>query len=253
MSNEAIRTRVTLERGSPLSTLRIASDSGVNIFSTAVVSELGERIGSLERDGECRVVALRGVGKTFVAGADIKEMAPYQQQQGEAFSKNGHRVFDALAALPQVTIAAMNGHAMGGGLELALACDFRILVAGAKIGLPECRLGLIPGWGGTQRLPKLVGLANARRMMFSGEALEAEDAKRIGLVDEVVASAEELDAAIARWVALVKPAAPQALSRIKHALQHDDEVRQFAIGFGTSEATEGMTAFIEKRAAAWAR
>lgn len=251
MSNDPNRTRVTLERGAPVSTIRFSSESGVNVLCSAVVSELGELLDTLSHDAECRIVAVRGAGKTFIAGADIKEMAPYGPDQGEAFSKNGHRVFDALAGLPQVTIAAINGHAMGGGLELAMACDFRVMVSGAKVGLPECKLGLIPGWGGTQRLTRLVGLANARRIMFSGEALGAEDAQRIGLVDEIVANAQELDGAIGRWTALVKPGSPQAIRRIKHALQHGDEVRQFAIGFGTADATEGMNAFIEKRAAAW--
>lgn len=246
-------TQVTVIRNGPVATVQFSTEGGVNIFSSCVIGELGTQVEMLAADASVRFVVFRAVGKTFIAGANIKEMAVYNEDQGEAFSRHGHHVFDAIEALPAITFAAINGHAMGGGCEVALACDFRIAVASARIGLPECRLGLIPGWGGTRRLPRLIGPARARRLMFSGEALSAEAAAGIGLVDEVVPDQESLDAALSRWFESMKPGSPAAVRHIKHALLKGDETRQFALGFGTSEATEGMQAFLEKRKPSWSQ
>jgi enoyl-CoA hydratase len=206
---------------------------------------------AVREDAGIRFVVVRGQGKTFAAGADIQQMSRFREDDGQIFSKHGHHVFDAIAALPQVTFAALNGHALGGGCEIALACDFRIAANGAKLGLPESRLGLLPGWGGTNRLARLIGPSQAKRLMFSGESISTEEALRIGLVDELVPAATDIDAALKRWFERMMPGSPAAIRRIKHAMQHGDEIRQFAMCFSCSDAKEGMTAFLEKRPAAW--
>ncbi len=250
-TGEKSTTRVELERDGSVGSIYFRTDAGVPIFSSRVLGELGSLIDQVAEDGALRFVVFRGQEKVFLAGADIQQMSHFTEDQGEAFARHGHRVFDAIATLPQVTIAALNGHAMGGGCELALACDFRVMVASGRIGQPESRLGIIPGWGGTMRLPKLVGDAMARKLMFSGDTIPAEEAYRIGLVDEVVATHDELDAAIDRWFAELASGSPAAIARIKRALVHQTEIEQFASSFSCSDAKEGMSAFLEKRKPAW--
>ncbi len=244
-------TRVEMTTHGAVATIRFSSEKGVSVFSSRVLGEVGEYVGRLSEDSRTRFVVFRGEGKTFVAGADIEEMSHFEEAQGRVFAEHGHSVFRALENLPQVTIAAINGHALGGGCELALACDFRLMASGARIGQPEVHLGLIPGWGGTQRLPRLIGPAAARRLLYSGEAITADEARRIGLVDEVVASAESLDEAIARWIAAFAKASPKAITRVKRSLASGDEVRQFACCFSCSDAEDGMQAFLQKRPASW--
>lgn len=251
MSSAEATTRVDASRQGATLTLTLAAPGGVNILTSAVLGALGTHIQQVAEDSSTRFLVIRGSGKTFAAGADIAQMSRYGEDDAKMYSKSGHHVFNAIAALPQVTFAAINGHALGGGCELALACDFRIAAAGAKLGQPESRLGLVPGWGGTIRLPRLVGLAMARRLMFSGEALSADEARRIGLVDDVAASPEELDAVVEKWCERMKAGSAAAIRRIKHALAHDDETNQFALCFSCSDAREGMSAFLEKRPAAW--
>lgn len=253
MTAEKPATQVELIRDGVVATLQLSSETGVNVFSSSVVGALGTHVDAVKSDASIRFVVLRGVGKTFAAGADIEQMSRFREEDGQVFSKHGHHVFDAIAALPQVTIAALNGHALGGGCEIAIACDFRIAVNGAKLGQPESRLGLVPGWGGTSRLARLVGLSHAKRLMFSGESISAEEGLRIGLVDEVVPAATDLDAALKRWFERMMPGSPAAIRRIKHALQYGDEIRQFALSFSCSDAKEGMAAFLEKRPAGWTK
>ncbi len=248
---EKSQTEVHWSKDGQVATIRFATPGGVNIFSSRVVEALGKVVEEVRRDGDVRFVVLRGDGKVFLAGADISEMSQFAEADGKAFGERGHRVFDAIEQLPQVTIAAMNGHAMGGGCEVSLACDFRLMVNGAKIGQPETRLGLIPGWGGTQRLPKVVPLGVARRLLFSGDTISAEEAQRIGLVDEVVPSVEELDGAIAKWCQMLTPGSPAAIGHVKQALLTGDEVGEFARCFNDNDAQEGTTAFLEKRKASW--
>jgi len=248
---EKSTTRVELSRQGSVATVRFVTDDGPAIVSSRVVGELGGVVEQIAEDGNLRYVVFRGSGPVFVAGADIHQMSHFTEDQGEAFARAGHRVMNAIAVLPQVTIAAMNGHAMGGGCELALACDFRLIVRGARIGQPESRLGLIPGWGGTIRLPRVVGDVQARRLMFSGAAIPAEEALRIGLVDEVVPTVEDLDAAVERWLEAMAPGSPAAIARIKRALSQNDEIRQFGLSVSCSDAREGMSAFLEKRKPFW--
>ncbi len=252
MSNEKSQTEVTCTKEGPLATVRFVPTSGVNIFSSRVIGTLGGVVEKLAGDPHVRFIVFRGDGKVFLAGADISEMSNFTEDQGRAFAKNGHNVFNAIEALPQVTLAAMNGHALGGGCELALACDFRLLVKDAQIGQPETRLGLIPGWGGTQRITRYVGLGWARRLLFSGERITAEEALRLGLADEVVASVEELDAALQRWFKLLAPGSPAAIARVKRALLHHDEIGEFGKCFSSSDAREGTAAYLAKRKPVWA-
>jgi enoyl-CoA hydratase len=251
MSSEKSTTKVEMTKDGPVATIRFTPETGVNIFSSRVIGNLGRLIERVAEDAHVRFVVFRGDGRVFLAGADISEMAQFTEDQGRAFSTNGHNVFNAISALPQVTFAAINGHALGGGCELSLACDFRIMVAKATIGVPETTLGLIPGWGGTQRLPQIVGDPHARRMIFSGAPIKGEEALKIGLADELVSSPEELDAALQRWFKLLDAPSPCAITRAKRALLQRDEIEEFGKCFSCSDAKEGITAFLQKRKAPW--
>jgi enoyl-CoA hydratase len=252
MANEKSQTDIQVSKDGEVATVRFVPASGVNIFSSRVIGTLGAAVKRIAADPHIRFVVFRGDGRVFLAGADISEMHSFTEDQGRAFAQNGHNVFNAVEALPQVTFAALNGHAMGGGCELAMACDFRLMVKDGKIGQPETRLGLIPGWGGTQRITKYVGLGHARRLLFSGDAIPAEEAHKIGLVDEVVASGEELDGALLRWFKMLAPGSPAAITRVKRALLQRDEIEEFGKCFSCSDAQEGKAAFLEKRKPAWA-
>jgi enoyl-CoA hydratase len=252
MTTEAkATTHIEMTKDGSVATVRFVSEKGPAIFSSSVLGELTTVVAQLAEDVDTRFVVFRSSGKVFVAGANIKEMAQNDEDQGYALSQHGQHVFNAVENLPQITFAAMNGHTLGGGCELALACSFRLMVAGATIGQPEVRLGLIPGWGGTKRLPMIVPLGWALRMLYSGEAITAEQAEKIGLVDEVVPTAADMDAALQRWFEMLKPGAPRAIIRIKRAVLNDDESHQFGTCFSCSDAKEGMQAFIEKRPPAW--
>ncbi len=251
MANEKSQTEVRLSKNRDVATIEFVSGEGVNIFSSRVVGELGSAVEKVAVDPQVRFCVIRGQGKVFMAGADIAQMQGFTQDQALAFARKGHSVFDAIEKLPQITFAALNGHALGGGCEVSLACDFRIAVATAKLGQPESRLGIIPGWGGTQRLPKVVPLGVARRLLFSGEQITAEFAKSIGLVDEVVPTPAELEAALERWFTLLAPGSPAAIKHLKAALLTHDEAGQFAKCFVCEEARHGIGAFLEKKPAPW--
>lgn len=251
MSNaEKPMTRVECSREGDVATVRLITEGGVNVLSSRVLGELGTAVEKIAADARARFCVFRGEGRTFVAGADIAEMSAFDESRGLSLSKHGHHVFDAVEAMPQVTLAALNGHALGGGFELAAAADFRIIVTGAKVGQPESRLGLIPGWGATARLPRLIGPSRAKRLLFSGESISAEEALRIGMVDEVVAP-EALDAALTRWCDAMRPGSPEAIKRIKRVLSGKKEIEEFATCFKCSDAREGMMAFLDKRPPSW--
>lgn len=251
MANEKSTTRVELTKEGQVATVRFIPESGVNIFSSRVIGNLGAVVQRLHEDSHVRFVVFRGDGKVFLAGADIAEMASFTEDQGRAFATNGHHVFNAISGLPQVTFAAINGHALGGGCEITLACDFRIMVRKAKVGLPETTLGLIPGWGGTQRLPLIVGDPPARRMIYSGVPISAEEALEIGLVEEVVDSPEDLDPVLQKWFKLLDRSSPHAVTRAKRALLHKDEIGEFGKCFVCSDAKEGINAFLKKEDPPW--
>jgi enoyl-CoA hydratase len=235
-----------------VATVRFITQSRPPILSSPVLGELGRIVERIGEDPCIRFVVFRSSGSVFNAGADVHEVMHMSEDQAFPFSKHGQHVFDAIENLPQITFAAMNGHALGGGCELAMACSFRLMVAGAKIGQPEVKFGVIPAWGGTKRLFLLVPFNCAVRLLYSGEPITAEEAEKIGLVDEVVPTEADLDAALQRWFKRFTECAPQAIIRIKRAVLNDDESHQFGLCLSSADASEGMQAFAEKRKPSWA-
>jgi len=227
-----------------------------NALSATVRSELLEALAELRADESIRVLVLTGSGeKAFVAGADIGEFAsrsPLQQRE----AMQSPRIFEAIAEFPKPVIAMINGFALGGGCELALACDLRIASDTARLGQPEINLGIIPGGGGTQRLPRVVGPGQAMRLILTGELLDAAESLRIGLVDLVVPAAELRDRVleIANRMAEKSPvalamakAAVRAAGEMPLAAGLDYEKELFITCFSSDDRTEGVTAFLEKR------
>lgn len=247
----ADHTQAVLTREGDRATVTFRTESGINVASTEFLEELEKALDELAGDRELRMVVFRGDGKVFLAGANIKAMAKYEPALAKDMSKLGHRVFNKLEALPQVTIAAVHGAALGGGCELAMACDFRFVLNRAPMGQPEVHLGLIPGWGGTIRLPRLVPHGIARRLLYTGESVTGERAVEIGLADEVVESVEALDEAIEAMAKSLAKSGREAIGSLKRALVSGDEQSAFSSCFGRHEGKEGMRAFLEKRRPEW--
>jgi enoyl-CoA hydratase len=231
--------------------MTFVTDNGLNVLSTPVLKKVHEAAVEIAAATGVRLTIVGAEGKAFLAGADIKEMSAFKPEQARAFSELGNKAFDALAALPSVTVAAINGAALGGGLEVALACDFRIAVKSAKLGLPESSLGLIPGWGGIRRSVHLIGPARAKQLLFSANAVSAEQALAWALVDEIVNSAEDLAPRVLAFGKTLTRGGPHAVARIKKAIQSGDEIEQFVECFRDPESFEGLKSFMEKRPAAW--
>lgn len=244
-------TKVRLQIDGSHAAITFFSEGGVNVLSSAVVRSLRELIGQVAADRRIRTTVFQAEGKVFLAGADIKEMAGFDAAAARAYGELGSGTFDELAALPSVTVAAINGPALGGGLELALACDFRIAVKSAKVGLPETSLGLIPGWGGIGRLTTLVGPSRAKRLFYSALPVSAEEGLSFGLVDEIVNSAEDLESRLPAFCKSFKRGAPAAVALAKRVFREGDGVSGFVDCFDTDDCREGIAAFVEKRLAAW--
>ncbi len=233
----------------------IDREQKLNALNKDTLAELADVIEFAGKSDAVRGVLLTGAGeKAFVAGADISEFADYDSAQGEALARNGQKmVFDAIENCPKPVIAAINGFALGGGLELAMACHMRLASENAKLGLPEVSLGLIPGYGGTQRLTRLVGTGRAIEMITTGEMITAVQAEKFGLVNYVVAPNE----LIARSEAIlnkIKSRAPLAVGKAISAINasfyaegFDVEIAAFGESFNTADFKEGTSAFIEKR------
>jgi len=230
----------------------------VNALSAAVLAELGEVVGGLLREN-CGAVIVTGAGeKAFVAGADISRFPGLDPAGGEELAREGQKVFANLAALPVPVIAAINGFALGGGLELALACDIRIAAENAQLGQPEVNLGIIPGYGGTQRLARLIGPGKAKELIFTADSLSAKDAWQVGLVEQVVGRGEALEAA-RKLAEKILSKGPLAIKKAKAAIDQGLEVslaeglsleaRYFGELCGTLDQKEGAKAFLEKRKA----
>lgn len=231
----------------------------LNALNSLVFSELNDLFEKLKEDSDVKIVILTGSGdKSFVAGSDVSEMSKYSLIQARKFAFRVHRAQQTIADFPKPTIAAINGFAFGGGLEVAMCCDIRIASQNAKFGQPEINLGIIPGGGGTQRLSRLVGLGLAKQMVFSGLPIDAQRAYEIGLVNQVVspdqllAEALRLAEVIATKSAVTLAFAKQALNTgldldLENALKV--EIELFAECFGTEDAKEGLGAFVDKRKA----
>jgi enoyl-CoA hydratase len=231
----------------------------LNALNTAVLADLSRAIDLL--DAQVRVVVITGAGeKSFIAGADIAEMAAFTPAEAERFSRQGHALLERLSRIDPIVIAEVNGYALGGGCELMLACDFAVASDNAKLGQPEVSLGVTPGFGGSTRLSRRVGLARSIQLLASGEQLSAEAAKAMGLVNEVVPQAElraRVDG-IAEKIIKNAPVAVKLAKRSAHAGAEIDlgaangfEAEIFALCFATADQKEGMRAFVEKRKPTW--
>ena len=241
-----------------IATLTIDRPKALNALNSQALTELSHAIHDLFDRKDVRALILTGGGeKAFVAGADIAEMAQLTQEQARTFAETGHRVMSLLEALPFPTIAAVNGFALGGGCELALACDLIYASKNAKLGLPEVGLGVIPGFGGTQRLTRRLGRARAKELIFTGDRIDADKAHEIGLVLEVLAP-EQLLAHCKAVAEKIVAKGPLAIAQAKRAIErgadadlqvgNEIERQAFAVLFGSEDQKEGMKAFLEKRA-----
>lgn len=250
---------LNFEKEGSIGIITINRPEAMNALNSRVFFEMNSLLDEIEKLKDVKGVIITGSGKAFVAGADIAEMADMGSDEAEKFSRNGQRTFYRLGSIPIPVIAAVNGYALGGGCELALACDIRIAGAKAKFGQPEVSLGLIPGFAGTQRLSRLTGLGNALLMLMSGDMINAEDAFRIGLVQKVTEQ-EELMEITKKIMESIISKGPRAVSLVKKVTREgfdsqfgdgsDLEAKNFGKLFG-GEGTEGMKAFLEKRKPKW--
>jgi enoyl-CoA hydratase len=246
---------IRVDREGAVVVVTVDRQEAMNALNVATLTELRDRLRGLAEDDEARVLILTGAGeKAFVAGADIKYMSGLDVGQAKEWGALGHETGRLLETMSKPTIAAVNGFALGGGCELALACDIRYAASTAKLGQPEVNLGIIPGWGGTQRLARVCGLGVARELIFTGRIVDAEEALRIGLVnaihDPVLEQARETAELLAAKspiaLRLMKDLANRALSG-DHAANLEAEGETFGELFSSDDAKEGLTAFVEKR------
>ena len=231
----------------------------LNALNVTTINELHKAFKTLSKNNEVQVIILTGSGeKAFVAGADISEFANFSVQEGSQLAAEGQeKLFDYIENFKTPVIAAVNGFALGGGLELAMSCHFRVASENAKMGLPEVSLGVIPGYGGTQRLPQLIGKGRAMEMIMTAAMITAEEANRMGLVNHIVPQAELLEFCTGIANKIMKNS-PYAVSKAIKAVNanfkegkngYKTEIKAFGDCFGTDDFKEGTTAFIEKRKA----
>lgn len=247
---------VIIEKTDKIALLRINRPEAMNSLDAVMLHEINTAVDQAAADPEVEVILFIGEGKAFVAGADIAAMSTMDEEDGMALGILGQQVFRKIETLNKPTIAVVNGFALGGGCELAMACDMRIASTRAKFGQPEVGLGITPGFSGTQRLPRLVGKAKACELILTGDIIQAEEAARIGLVNKVVPPEELMEEAMALAGRILKnaPLAVQFSNRaIKSGLETDIdtgiglEAELFAQCFSTEDQKEGMKAFLEKR------
>jgi enoyl-CoA hydratase len=242
-----------------IATITFNRPKALNALNQALLGELSRALDAVAVDEDIRVLILTGAGeKAFVAGADITELATFTALQAKVFSRAGHAVIAKLQELPIAVIAAVNGFALGGGSEIALACDFIYAAENAKFGLPEITLGLIPGFGGTQRLPRLIGANRAKELIFTGKMIGAAEAAQIGLVNKVFAPAALMEEVLktARDIAAKGRVSLRAAKQAVNQGLNTDlatgcsiEVDAFALTMASADAKEGTAAFLEKRKA----
>ncbi len=247
---------VEVAREGALALLTLNRPEALNALSGALLAELDLAVAQIEADDGVHAVIVTGAGRAFVAGADISEIAKLDPKSGIEFARRGQAVFSRIERLEKPVVAAVNGYALGGGCELAMACHVRIASTRARFGQPEVHLGILPGFGGTQRLPRLVGRGMGAKLILSAAQLSAEDALRVGLVDEVVEPDQLLERARA-LVAEMQKHGRAALAASLRALREglelplaealEVEARIFSELCGTTEMREGTAAFLEKR------
>jgi len=246
---------IGIEREGAVATVVVDRADALNALDVATLTELRDRLVELRDDAGVRAVVLTGAGdRAFIAGADIKAMSAMDVGQAKAWGGLGHEAARLLEEMPKPTIAAINGFALGGGCELALACDIRYASSKAKLGQPEINLGIIPGWGGTQRLARVCGIGFAKELILTGRTVDADEALRHGLVNAVHDPVLDLALETARLLASKSPVALRAAKEAtNHALQGEHaqnlerEADHFGELFASEDAKEGLTAFIEKR------
>ena len=248
---------VRSERRGAVALLTLDRPKALNALDVALLAALGDAVAAVGRDAGARALVVTGEGRAFAAGADIEAMSKMNAVEAEAFSRLGHETFGALEALTMPTIAAVNGFALGGGCELACACDWIYASTKAVFGQPEVKLGLLPGFGGTTRVTRRVGVAWAKEIILGGQSLSAEDALRIGLANRLFEPDELVEKAIETGEAIAGNG-PLAVAASKRVLQQGQDadsrvasaIEQTAFGglFATEDRDEGIAAFLEKRA-----
>ncbi|CAM1371119.1 Short-chain-enoyl-CoA hydratase [Tenacibaculum sediminilitoris] len=248
---------ILVEQVNALATITINRPKKLNALNKATIEELHHAFKTLEKDASVKVIIITGSGeKAFVAGADISEFAHFSSEEGRMLAKKGQEIlFDFVENLSTPVIAVVNGFALGGGLELAMACHFRVASENAKMGLPEVSLGVIPGYGGTQRLPQLVGKGKAMELIMTAGMISAEEAKEAGLVnhitsqEELLPLAEKIASKIIRNSSIAISAAIKAVNdNFKDGVNgFESEITEFGNCFSTEDFKEGTTAFLEKR------
>ena len=252
---------IRLEKKNQIAYVTIDRPKVLNALNMATMGELRAALTDLKQDREVRVVILTGGGeKSFVAGADIGELQKNNPVEAKEYTHRGQAVLDLIESLGKPVIACINGFALGGGCEIAMACTMRLASENAKLGQPEVKLGIIPGYGGTQRLPRLVGKGIAMQLLLTGEMISAQEAHRIGLVNEVVPAGQLITRAEAIAQMIIKNA-PRAIQYCLEAVNHGMEMTQqeglfleaslFAVSCATEDKKEGTSAFLEKRAASF--
>ena len=250
-------TNILLEKKSLYAVATINRPKALNALNSEVLSDLDELVQTVSADADIRALVITGSGeKAFVAGADIGEMSTLTPAEGEAFGKHGNDVFRKLETLPIPTSAAINGFALGGGCELSMSCDIRICADTAVFGQPEAGLGITPGFGGTQRLARLVGPGMAKQLIYTAKNIKADEAYRIGLVnavyplDELMPAAEKMAETIAKNAPIAVRACKKAINEGLEEKMDDAvviEEKLFGSCFKTADQIEGMSAFLEKR------
>ncbi|MGZ0173408.1 MAG: enoyl-CoA hydratase/isomerase family protein [Planctomycetales bacterium] len=254
-------TKVTLATDGPVARVKLSGEKGIQLLGAATRARLHEVVAEIEQRPEINVVVFEAEGRTFIAGADINELRSFNAETGFENSQEGQALMGRVATLSATTIAAIHAACAGGGTELALACDMRIAAEDAVIGLPETRIGVLPGWGGTVRATRLLGSAAARRLILTGELVPAATALQLGLVDQVV-SEEEFRGAIDEQISLVASRGPHARAASKKLIAQFEgpdaeaqflaESKAFAACYPTGEPELGMAAFLAKTDADWA-
>ena len=249
---------IIFEKKNGIGYVTVNRPEALNALNDSVIEELDSVFRAIDRDDEVRVVIITGAGRAFVAGADIAQMSRLDGSEGRVMSMRGQKVMEFIEFMDKPVIAAVNGFALGGGNELSMACDIRIASEAAKFGQPEVNLGIIPGYGGTQRLPRLVGRGMAKKLIYSAEIIDAEEAYRIGLVDEVVPADQLMDTA-AKLAETIASKAPIAVKMAKAAINNgmntdlktgvQFEAEAYTSTFVSEDRVEGMKAFVEKRPA----
>lgn len=253
-----VYTKLIVEKQKNICTVKINYPEALNALNSSILKELNTVFTEIEEDDSIDVVILTGEGRAFVAGADIPQMSALNAVEGKAFGELGAAVFRKIELLNKVVIAAVNGFALGGGCELAMSCDIRIASSKAKFGQPEVGLGITPGFSGTQRLPRLVGLGKAKELIYTADVIPADEAYRIGLVNKVV----EPDVLMSECMVMaqkIASKAPLAVRYSKEAINRGIETDVdtgisiesdlFGLCFSTEDQKEGMQAFLNKRAA----